>query len=217
MKHFPKVFRVLAASALIGLPGIALSEECLDEVRALWNEGGPLDPYQRPPHRNTNTVRDADGNVTRVFDAVIETPLRTIAGVRDTHMTLAIDNDVWTGPGVEGPWTPQQGFTGDRRAGHEAQRLQLQANATDIVCHGMVERDGATYLAYGYTSKTDPDEAMGGSWFGSTDTVYLDPESRQVMIWEMGNFKSSWAPEPNGETHSFVYEYDPTIKVTRPE
>lgn len=217
MKEFSKVFPLLAAAAVIFTADRAPAADCLAEVQALWAEGGPLDAYQRPPHENVNTVRDANGIVTQTYDSVIETPLRTIAGIRGTHMTMAIDNDVWTGPDVNGPWTPQQGFTGDRRAQHEADRLQRQANVTDVTCHGTVEVEGQSYISYSFTTKSDPNEEMGGMWYGSSDTVYIDPEMQQVMIWEMGEFVSSWAPEPNGERHRFVFTYDPTIKVTRPE
>ncbi|MEQ9258209.1 MAG: hypothetical protein RIG84_03830 [Roseovarius sp.] len=217
MREFSKLSALLAICLAVSPAAVAEEAECLEEVRALWADGGPFDAYQRPPHRNTNTMYDAAGNVTRVFDSIIETPLRTMAGIEGTHMTLAIDNRIWTGPGSEGPWTPQPDMEGDRRAGHAEDRAQRQANTTDAACHGMVEHEGATYLSYGFTTRTDPSEATGGTWFGSTDTVYIDPETRQVMIWEMGNFVYSWAPEPNGERHVIVFEYDPAIKVNPPE
>jgi len=217
MTCFPKLFSLLAAGLLVTAPGLATAQDCIAQVRALWAEGGPLDPYQRPPHRHVNTVRDATGAVTRVFTSIIETPLRTVAGIPGTHMTLAIDNEVWTGPGETGPWTAQPGFDHDRRAAHLADQAQRQANLEDVACHGTVERDGSAYLSYGYTTRTDPNEEMGGAWYGSTDTVFIDPETGQVMIWEMGEFRSSWAPEPDGETHEIVYEYDPALRVVRPE
>ena len=215
MCRFFRLIQGVAAVFFIAAP--ALADDCETQVRALWDQNGSLDAYQRPPHRTATTMFDADGNVTREFTAIIETPLRTIAGASGTHMTLAFDNDVWTGPTEQGPWTAQQGFTGDRRAGHEASRMQMQANATGFACHGMVERDGVSYTSFSYTTKTDPDEAMGGSWYGSTDTIYLDPATRQVMIWEMGEFRSSWATEPNGDHHLVIYTYDPAIKVSAPE
>ncbi|MGR3311727.1 hypothetical protein [Roseovarius indicus] len=216
MNRVSKLFPLLATSIVISAADRATASDCLAEVRALWDEGAPLDAFQRPPHENTNTVRDANGTVTEIYDSIIETPLRTIAGIRGTHMTLAIDNDVWTGPGVNGPWTPQQGFTGDRRAQYNADRLQRQANLTDAACHGTVDVEGASYLSYSFTTKSDPDEEMGGLWYGSSDTVYIDPGTRQVMIWEMGNFVSSWAPAPTGEHHRVVFTYDPSIKILRP-
>ena len=217
MNGFSKLFHLLASALLISAAAPVRADDCLAEVQALWATGAPLDAYQRPPHRHVNTVRDADGNVTQVYGSIIETPLRTIAGVEGANMTMAIDNDIWTGPGEAGPWTPQQGFTGDRHAQHEADRQQRQANVTDVTCHGTVEVDGASYLSYSFTTKSDPNEEMGGIWYGSSDTVYIDPESQQVMIWEMDSFVSSWAPEPNGEQHRVVYTYDPSVKVTRPE
>lgn len=195
----------------------AAADDCLDRVRALWDAGGAMDPMARPPHRTVNTVHDGDGNVQRVFDSVIETPLRTISGVRGTHMTMAIDNEAWNGPDVDGPWTATPGLPGDRRAGFETDRIQRQANLTDATCPEPVERDGATYEVYGYTTRNDPNEAMGGAWFGSQDTVYLDPETGLPMIIEMTGFVSSWAPEPNDERHVIVFDYDPSIKVTAPQ
>ena len=215
MRHFPKL--ALSLTTAVFAATTAVADDCEAQVRALWDQGSPLDAYQRPPHRTATTMYDADGNVTREFTAIIETPLRTIAGIEGTHMTMAVDNDVWSGPTEQGPWAAQQGFTGDRRAGHEAGRQQMQANAENFVCHGMVERDGVSYQAYGYTTRTDPDESMGGAWYGSTDTVYLDPETRQVMIWEMGEFRSSWATEPNGDHHLVIHTYDSSIKVMAPE
>lgn len=219
MTRFSSICAALATLAASLAPVAASAEDaCLESVRALWAEGGPLDPYQRPPHRTVNTIHDADGAVSRVFNSVIETPLRTISGVRGTHMTLAVGNDVWNGPDVDGPWEKQpQGFTGDRRAGHEADRMQRQANLSDVACLGLVERDGVTYEAYSYTTRSDPNPDMGGAWYGSSDTVYVGPESGQVEMMEMGTFVSSWAPEPNGERHVIVFSYDPTIKVIAPE
>ena len=81
---------------------------------------------------------------------------------------------------------------------------------------GTVDVEGASYLSYSFTTKSDPDEEMGGLWYGSSDTVYIDPGTRQVMIWEMGNFVSSWAPAPTGEHHRVVFTYDPSIKILRP-
>lgn len=210
-------FAAALGLALLANPQPARAGECADEVRALWDEGGAMDPFARPPHRTTNTVHDADGTVLRVYDSVIETPLRTISGVRGTHMTMAIDNDAWNGPDVDGPWTAIQGLPGDRRAGLEADRIQRRANLSDVQCPGLVARDAETYLAYGYTTRNDPDEAMGGFWYGSTDMVYLDPESRLPMIIEMTDFVTSFAPEPNPERHVVVFDYDPSIKVNPPE
>ncbi|MEQ8896252.1 MAG: hypothetical protein RID23_04115 [Roseovarius sp.] len=217
MNGLSKLFHLLACAVLVSTAFPARADDCLADIRALWETGAPLDAYQRPPHRHVNTVRDADGTVTQTYASIIETPLRTVAGVDGSHMTMSIDNDIWTGPGENGPWTPQQGFPGDRRAQHEADRIQRQANLTDVTCHGPVEVDGASYLSYSFTTKSDPNEEMGGMWYGSSDTVYIDPETRQVMIWEMGTFVSSWSPESNGETHRVVYTYDPSVKLTRPE
>jgi hypothetical protein len=198
--------------------GAAADEACMEEIRALWAEGAAFDAYEWPPHRTVNTMHDADGNVTRVFTSLIETPLRTISGIPGEHVTLAIENDVWTGPDFEGPWEKSpQGFTFDRRASHAREQAQRAANLEKVDCPGEVERDGVSFTAYSFTTRTDPNEDTGGSWFGSDNTVYLDPETGRVVIWEMSDFFSSWAPKPNGELHVITYQYDPTITVTAPE
>jgi hypothetical protein len=67
-----------------------------------------------------------------------------------------------------------------------------------------------------YTTKTDPNPDMNNAFFGSSDTVYIDPETRQVMLLEQTGFFSSWLPEPRKDQHITRFTYDPNIKITAP-
>jgi hypothetical protein len=67
-----------------------------------------------------------------------------------------------------------------------------------------------------YTTKTDPNPDMNNAFFGSSDTVYIDPETRQVMLLEQTGFFSSWLLEPRKDQHITRFTYDPNIKITAP-
>lgn len=93
----PRYFSYLLA--FIAQP--ALADECTAKIAAMFQDG-PLDAYQRPAHRHEKQVSDADGNVTYTFLSIVETPLRTISGIKGGDMTLAIDDDTWNGPSPDG-------------------------------------------------------------------------------------------------------------------
>lgn len=76
-----------------------------------------------------------------------------------------------------------------------------------------VTLDGNTFDMVRYSSKTDPNPDMGSAFFGSSDTVYIDPETKQVILLVQTGFFSSWLPEPRKDTHTTRFTYDPTIKI----
>jgi hypothetical protein len=201
-----------AALPLVAIPCGAWADACREEIAALWD--GPMDPFQRPPHMQIVQMLDVDGNETRVFHNTVETPLRTIAGERAAgHFTLAIDRDVWNGPSEQGPWTVNAGQMPEgREATMRAQYAQQQANLTDTVCHGA---DEAGLIRYTYRTQTDKDAT--GSFFGSLDTVWLDPEMGQIVRFELSEFVNPWTKGVSKERHLIEVVFDPAIKVVRPE
>ena len=206
-----------------GLAGLFLAaapvhaDACLDEVRAM--HAADLDPFARPAYRMENTVYAADGSVVRVFDSWIETPLIAMSGVRGAGLYALIrDRESWTGPTPEGPWTKAPALLPeDRRATAERMHDEETANLQDVACLGSVERDGQSWLAYRYTTRTDPDPTMGDNWFGATTTVYLDPETRLPGLFEQEAMVSKWAPEPSTERFVIVFDYDPDMALPNPE
>lgn len=190
--------------------------DCLDEVKALY--ANELDGYKRPPYRATRIHYDENGGKKVGYDDVVETPLKTVSLIHGGEATLAVGQDSWTGPSLTGPWTKAPNrFTDDRRETHRKQLEQSIKNMSNAVCGGEVELDGKTYLHYRYTTKTDPDPAMGGFWFGATEDVNLDPKTKLVMRWDMTDFVSSFAPNASKERSTATFVYDDTIEVTAPE
>lgn len=188
------------------------ADGCRDEIAALYD--GPLDPFQRPPHRQVVQVHDADGNALRQFHNTIETPLRTISGeVASQHFTLVVDRDIWNGPSPEGPWTanPAQMPEG-REEAMRTQYAQLRANMTDTVCHG-TDADGR--ISYSYRSQTDKDAT--GSFFGSHDRIWIDPDTGQIVRFELTDFVNAWSSGVSAERHVIEVTFDPSIKVKRPD
>ena len=207
----------IALAACLALPLPVQADECTAQIAAMF-DGGALDAYQRPPHRHEKQVIDASGNVTITFASIVETPLRTISGVKGGAMTLTIDDATWTGSGAEGPWTPSDNnMPKNREAWHKSMQAQQAANLTDTSCQDGVVIDGNTWNMVAFSTKTDPNPDMGGAFFGSSDTVYIDPETRQVMLWEQTGLFSSWLPEPGMDTQVTRFRYDPSLKVTAPD
>ncbi len=202
----------LAAALLALAPISAAADACRDEIAALYD--GPLDPFQRPPHMQIVQVYDAEGNPQRVFHNTIETPLRTMSGIRaEKFFTLAIDRDIWNGPSEEGPWTKNAAQMPEGR--EEAMRqayAEQKANLTDTVCHGETD-DGLIH--YTYRTQTNPD-ATGG-FYGSLDQIWLDPEMGQIVRFELTEFVNAWTESASKERHEIEVVFDPTIKVDPPE
>lgn len=212
-----KPLLIALSTAALAMSEPAFADECTAEIAAMF-EGGPLDAYQRPAHRHEKQVSDAEGNITLTFQSIVETPLRTISGVKGGDMTLAIDDDTWTGAGPDGPWaSSQNNMPKDRKPWHLALQSQQAKNLTDTECFESVTFEGVNYNVVRYSTKTDPNPEFNNAFFGSTDTAYIDPASKQVMRLEQTGFFSSWLPEPGKDTHTTVFNYDPLVKVSAPE
>jgi hypothetical protein len=193
----------------------AQASECMDEVRALFSSS--LDPFQRPAYRSQRTHFDEAGAKKSAFQNVVQTPLRTISLVEGGAAALVVDQDTWTGPTLDGPWTSAPSTMPDnRRAAMEMSLEQQVANLSEPACDGEVEVDGQQLLKYSFTTKTDPNPDQGGLWFGSSDTIYIDPATGQVMLWERTGFTSSFAPTPTAESSVETFEYDDAITVDPP-
>lgn len=95
-------------------------------------------------------------------------------------------------------------------------QAQQAKNLSATECTNGVTIDGHTFDAVSYSTKTDPNPDMGNTFFGSSDTVYIDPETRQVILLEQTGFFSSWLPEPGKDTHVTRFTYDPNVKITAP-
>lgn len=112
------LLKILLAAALVALlagGSPALADQCLDEVRGAYAEH--LAPYERRPYRSVRVQTDEAGATIARFHNVVQTPSRTISLVEGSVATLAVDGDSWTGPGLDGPWTPSpNAFPDDRRA-----------------------------------------------------------------------------------------------------
>lgn len=203
--------------AAFAAPALAEDPACRARIDAMF-DGGPLDPFARPPHRFVNTVQTPEGATQYQFLVIWDGPARGISGIVGSGpFTLMIDSDTWTGPGPDGPWTAAPNLL---PADHEAvQRRQLaesRANLADVACLGTVEVEGARYDAIRYFTKTDPDPETG-AWFGALNTVYLDPASQHVRRWELTGMVSSFAPEASRDRHVQVFSYDDPVSISRPD
>lgn len=217
MKLHPKSLIAALGTVFTVFSQPVWADDCTLRIAAMFT-GGPLDAYQRPPHRHEKQVIDDAGTVTVTFLSIVETPLRTISGIKGGAMTLAIDDDTWTGPGPDGPWQPSESnMPKDRKPWHQAMQAQQAKNLTATDCSGAVGIDGHIWDRVRYSTKTDPNPDMNNAFFGSTETVYIDPETLQVMRWEKTGLFSSWMPEPGKDTHITLFRYDPDVKVTAPD
>jgi hypothetical protein len=204
--------------ALLSAPATAEDAGCRDRIAAMF-DGGPLDPFVRPPHRFISTVLSPEGDTRYQFLTLWDTPARSISGILGAGpFTLNIDGDTWIGPDPEGPWTAAPNMMPpDLEAFQRAQLAQQQKNLADVACPGQVEIDGASYENIAFFTKTDPDEATGGGWFGAHNTVYLDPQTERVMRWEMTDQVSSFAPEVSADINVQIFDYDTPVRIVRPE
>ncbi len=191
----------------------AIAADCRDEIVALFDDGGAMDPFARPPHRQTVYQYDANGQETRVGLNIFEDPLRTIAGVvAEGHFTMAIDADIWNGPTPEGPWTKlDYQMPADRGDAMRRATGQNAANIEDPECFG----DEGGLTKYAFRTQTDPDETRG--YFGAHYTVWIDPDPGRAMRIEMTDFVNSWTEGVSKERHDIRLEYDATIRVLPPE
>lgn len=212
MKPF---YTVLSAAFLIAASP-AHSDDCTAKIAAAFN-GGALDAYQRPAHRHEKQVLNAEGEVNFTFLSIVETPLRTIAGLKHGDMTLTIDDQTWTGPGPDGPWAASENnMPKDRKTWHLALQAQQAKNLTKTDCERSVELDGTTYEMLRFTTQTDPNPDANNAFFGGTTTAYIDPNTQNLMRLDVTELFSSWLPEPGTDTHITRFTYDPSIRVNTP-
>lgn len=213
-----KGFGLVFLAAVLSAPQPAFADDCLDELKALFTN--EMDAFNRQPYRSVKTVYGEDGKEQLVFDNIVENPLETISGNRGGPFGLVVDQEVWTGPTQEGPWTPSPtppGFPADRKAGYVAQQAQMLASMGDAVCHGEVDLDGARYIHYEYKVHPPEDKTALPFWGAESDRIWLDPETRQVARWEQTDFEVSFLPGVSKERHVVVFEYDETIRVDPPQ
>lgn len=209
----PRFFPCLPLFALaLAAASPALGDACRDEIAALY-DGGALDPFARPPHRQTVQQFDANGTPTRTNLNLVETPLRTIAGVNGEQFTMAIDRDLWNGPTPEGPWTALGYQMPDgREEGLRAGMAQEAENLTDTLCHGTTD---AGLVHYTYRTQTNPDAQ--GMFYGARYDTFVDPASGMPARMEMTEFVNSWTEGVSGERHVIDFEYDPGLRVVAPD
>lgn len=206
-----------AISSCLPFAAPAQADSCRAEIVALF-DGGALDPFAQPPHAYDTTVYSPDGSVKYAFYTVFDTPLRSLSGIKGQVMTLAIGNRTWTGPGPEGPWTETpNALPADLEAFHRTIRDQLARNVTAPVCHGVVETAGGRYLAYEFTTQTDPDVAQGGTYFGAREVDYIDPDAGRLMRREQTGQFAHYQPEPGADRWVMVYRYDPAFSLRAPD
>jgi hypothetical protein len=204
--------RYFCSVLCLALPTLASADACRDEIAALF--AGPLDPFQRPAHRQITTVYDPTGTEIRQMLSLVETPLRTIAGQPSQNwFTMAIDQNVWNGPSPDGPWTNAGAQMPSDRADAMKQVLEDQiANLSDTSCHGS---DASGLIRYTYRTVTNPDAS--GSYFGSLDRVTLDPNIGQIVEFDRTEFINPWTEGISMERWLIKVEFDPSIAVNPPE
>jgi hypothetical protein len=141
-----------------------------------------------------------------------------MSGIAGQMMTLSIDRRTWTGPGPDGPWTeaPNQ-LPEDLEGFHRATRDQLAANLREVECPGVVDLDGAQAVSYRFTTQTDPDDTQGGTYFGATYQVWIDPERGVLLRQEQSGLFAHYQPEPGQDRHVAVFAYDPDISLQAPD
>ena len=192
--------------------------DCRDTIDALF-DGGPLDPFARPPHRYVRTTTGPDGTVRMVYRATFETPVRSLGRTESMAMeVLILGSESWIRTDPAGDWTAAPNMVPeDHEAFVRLQMDQQRANLGRTACPGATVIDGATYDTYRFFTRTDPVEASGGAWFGGLNTIHVDPGTGLVMVWEVTEAVSSFAPEPSADRDVAVYTYDAALTLPRPE
>jgi len=207
--------RIMSAAIAVLLP-FAASADCADEIDALFD--GPLDAWQRPPHAQLQTTHEADGSVSAVTDNLVETPLRSMGGVRDSgFFAIVIDRRMWQAAGPEGPFS----FVGevlpeDREARQRQLEADRRANATEQECFGEVTlEDGRTAMKYAFRSRSNPDPS--GVWTGAHHTIFVEPSGARVIRWEFRDNMAHYAPEPDDKTIVTEFDYSVPVTIEAPE
>lgn len=204
--------KAILALGLVLAPLPALADPCTEEIAALF-AGGAMDPFARPPHRQQVTEYDETGTETGQNLNIVESPLRTIAGIGGAQFTMAVDRDLWNAPAEDGPWTPLgYQMPEGREASIRAAAAQHAANLAETACHGA---DAEGLLHYGYRSRSDED--ANGTWHGGFYEIWVDPKSGQLARMEITDFVNSWTDGVSRARQVIAFDYDDAIRVTPPE
>lgn len=207
--------RLCMILALLPAPGLA--DDCRDHVAALF-DGGALDPFATPPHALETTTYGPDGVVRYVYHGRIETPVRMVGGIDGGTMALIVGNDSWMGPSLDGPWTAAPNMVpADHEGFVRTQTAQKVANLDRVDCAGVVDLDGAPREKLEFFTKTDPNDAVGGAWFGGMNTVYIDPETGQVARWDTYDSVAHYQADPSPDRQVSLRRYDAEISVNAPD
>jgi hypothetical protein len=206
----------LASAPIFG--GAAASEQgaCLEQVRTIFRD--KLDTTTWTPHRSTVYIRSANGKSIAVGENVIESPERSIGTIKGSNeSTLFFDGRAWIGRAPNGPWRPAPaGMVPQQIASLKETHAQQLRNLRDAECHGEQELDGRRTVVYTYFTKTDPDPALGGFWFGGKARVFLDAASQSVLRWDQFDSVGSSSFGAPGDVTEVRYVFDPTISIKAP-
>jgi hypothetical protein len=221
MKNSRKLMPVIAFGLAFanawatGIDKVAASQDCVEKVQTMFK--GVWNPFARPPYRSVKTVYDSADKVLRVFDSIVQSPLRTISGTRDNgYFALVIDSNVWTGPSLEGPWSPSQGLPANRKEKVMRAHQFMIDGIQSAQCARTVVLDGKELEKYVYKVKTAPDKERGGLWLAAANIIYFDPAAERIVRWEMSEMQSSWAPQVSPTREVTVFNFDGEIKVDAP-
>ncbi|MBV2358966.1 hypothetical protein KUH32_04195 [Thalassococcus sp. CAU 1522] len=204
--------------ALVLLPLPLAADPCRDRIAAMF-DGGALDPFARPPHRYVMTTTGPDGAVKSIYHAVFETPIRSLGWTEGAGMqSLILGSDSWIRMAEDQPWMAAPNMVpADHEGFARAQRAQQRANLDDTACPGTADLDGTEVEIVRYFTRTDPNPEAGGAWFGSANTVFIDPATGRVLRWEVTDAVSSFSPDPSPDIQVLVYTYDDTIALSEPD
>jgi hypothetical protein len=213
--------QVILVGALASFPvftGAAASEQgaCLEQVRTIFRD--KLDTTTWAPHRSVVTIRSANGKSIAVSENVIESPSRSIGTFKGSNeSTLFFDGKAWVGQAPHGPWRlAPAGIVPQQIASLKQTHAQQLRNLRDAQCHGEQEFDGKRAVVYTYFTKTDPDPALSGFWFGGKARVYLDAASETVLRWDQFDTVGSSAFGAPGDVTEVRYVFDSTISIKAP-
>jgi hypothetical protein len=210
------IFTIFATLLTTANPVAA--DPCTDEIAAMFLKGS-LNAFSRPSNRASRETFAPDGTSQDIFDVIVETPLLMASGVRGSgQFYLSNGNDTYSGPSLEGPWTSiGQMQMADLEAAQRSIAESQAKNVTEAECLGTVELDGQKLINYRFRNLVGPDPIRAESWWGSLDSVFIDPETNLVMRWEMTENIASWAPEVNHDRHVTTYSYEAMAPLVIPE
>lgn len=192
----------------------AADAACLAEVQTLFDPGGASDPFARPPHHLVQVTTDAQGVETIRSELRVETPLRTMANFNES-CTLVVGAKYWTGPCWSGPWEAGPNTLNPNREDElRATLAQRRANVSDAACPGLVPLNGQSVMFYRYRTRTDM--AADQTYSGGLYSIWVDPKHDRWVKLQVTDIVNPWQMEPNGETVTTEFRYDPGLRVAQP-